>query len=221
LTLFNLLFYKKSRIDAIIEWFDSADFHNINLFSKVTFSMKQMINLLFEVRILKDIVRSGYAFLGSGKETIAEHSYMTAFICFAMARQDPDVDTQRILTMALVHDIPEARTGDLNYVEKRYTKADESKAVSHLTKGINFGDEITELIEEFNQGETREARLANDADQLSFILELKKLSDTGSKGPEKWLPAIIDRLKTDLGRQMADSIMETEWDEWWLNDYSE
>jgi len=42
-----------------------------------------------------------------------------------------------------------------------------------------------------------------------------------AKGPEKWLPVILKRLKTETGKQIAQSIMETSWDEWWMNDYSE
>lgn len=183
--------------------------------------MKSIANLLFEVRILKDIIRSGYAFLGTGRESIAEHSFMTAFICFAMAKLEPAVNLEKIISMALVHDIAEARTGDFNYVEKKYSVTDESKAVSHLVNGISFGEDIRRLIDEFNQGETREAQLAKDADQLSFILELKKQSDIGAKGPEKWIPVVKGRLTTDVGKQIAESIMETGWDEWWRNDYSE
>lgn len=183
--------------------------------------MKPVANLLFEARILKDIVRSGYAFLGSGKESIAEHSFMTAFICFAMARIDPDVNSEKLVSMALVHDIAEARTGDLNYVEKKYSSTDEPKAISHLIKHLSFGNDIKKLIDEFNSGETKEAQLAKDADQISFILELKKIDDLGAKGPDKWLPHVLKRLKTDIGKQIAQSIMETRWDEWWMNDYSE
>ncbi|MFH2090934.1 MAG: HD domain-containing protein [Pseudomonadota bacterium] len=183
--------------------------------------MKQIANLLFEARILKDINRSGYAFLGSGKESIAEHSFMTALICFVMAKMDETLNIERLVTMALVHDLAEARTGDLNYVEKKYSNPDESKAISHLIKHISFGKDIKNLIEEFNQGRTKEAMLVNDADQISFILELKKQSDIGAKGPEKWLPVVMERLKTSMGKKMAQSIMDTSWDEWWMNGYSE
>jgi putative hydrolase of HD superfamily len=183
--------------------------------------MEHIANLLFEVRLLKDIVRSGYAFLGSGKETIAEHSFMTAIICFAMAKLNPDVDSEKLVAMALVHDIAEARTGDLNYVEKKYCKTDEKKAISHLVRHVPFGDDIRSLVDEFNLGESKEAKLANDADQISFILELKKLMDTGLKGPEKWLPIIFKRLLTQTGQKIADAILNTGWDEWWMNDYSE
>ncbi|MFH2058414.1 MAG: HD domain-containing protein [Pseudomonadota bacterium] len=183
--------------------------------------MKQIANLLFEARILKDINRSGYAFLGSGKESIAEHSFMTALICFIMAKMDETLDVERLVTMALVHDLAEARTGDFNYVEKKYSAPDESKAISHLIKHISFGKDIKNLIDEFNLCQTKEAKLANDADQISFVLELKKLSDIGTKGPEKWLPVVINRLQTDMGQKLAQSIMETSWDEWWMKDYSE
>lgn len=183
--------------------------------------MTQIADLLFEVRMLKDLNRSGYAFLGAGQESVAEHSFTTVFICFTMARLEPDVDREKLLSMALVHDIPEARTNDLNYVHKKYTRADEAKAVAHMTCGLAFGKDIQCLIEEFNQGETREARLARDADQLSFILELKKLKDTGALSPESWLPLVTGRLKTAIGKKIAREILETPWDEWWTRDYSE
>ncbi|MEH0019049.1 MAG: HD domain-containing protein [Desulfobacter sp.] len=183
--------------------------------------MTRLADLLFEARMLKDLNRSGYAFLGSGKESIAEHSFTTAFICFAMARLEPDINGEKLLAMALVHDIPEARTGDHNYVNKKYNTVDEPGAVAHLTAGVAFGDDIRELIDEFNRGETREARLANDADQLSFILELKKLKDTGATSPESWLPFVTGRLKTRTGKQMAKEILDTRWDDWWTRDYSE
>ena len=171
--------------------------------------------------MLKDLRRSGYAFLGSGGETIAEHSFTTAFICFAMARLESGIDREKLVAMALVHDIPEARTGDHNYVNKKYNTVDEARAVAHLTAGTPFGSEIEALIDEFNLGETREAMLANDADQLSFVLELKKLKDTGATSPEEWLPFVLGRLKTQTGKQMAEDIMNTRWDNWWTRDYSE
>ncbi len=183
--------------------------------------MTKIADLLFEVRMLKDLNRSGYAFLGSGSESVAEHSFTTAFICFTMSRLEPDIDSEKLMAMALVHDIPEARIGDHNYVNKKYNTVDETKAVRHMTEKLAFGPDIQALIDEFNQGETIEARLANDADQISFILELKKLADTGATSPEHWLPFVMGRLKTRTGKQMAEEIMDTRWDAWWTRDYSE
>ena len=85
--------------------------------------MKDIVHLLFEARKLKDTPRSGYHFLEAGKETVAEHSFMTTFIAFVMAQTHPDVDKTRIIQMCLIHDLCEARTGDLNYVQKKYVSA--------------------------------------------------------------------------------------------------
>ncbi len=183
--------------------------------------MKSIANLLFEIRILKDITRSGYTFLGSGTESIAEHSFVMAMICFVMARMETQIDREKLISMALVHDLAEARTGDLNYVHKRYCKSDEKKALGHLTDKIPFGRDMVDLVDEFNEGKTREACLARDADQISFIMELKKLSDTGAAGPERWLPIVMDRVQTGCGKQIVQTIMETSWDEWWADGYSE
>ena len=183
--------------------------------------MKKIADFLFEGNILKELPRSGYHFLGSGKENVAEHSFMTALIAFAISRIEPGVDKEKIITMALLHDLGEARTGDLNYVQQKYVDVNEKKVLSDLISGLTFGKDIAKLIKEFTECKTKEAKLANDADQLSFILELKKLQDTGAKSPEKWIAIIVKRLKTDTGKKIAQSIISTDWDNWWLNNYSE
>ncbi|MBF0467422.1 MAG: HD domain-containing protein [Desulfamplus sp.] len=183
--------------------------------------MKKIIDFLFETNMLKELSRSGYAFLGSGKESVAEHSFMTAMICFVISRMEPGIDTEKLITMALIHDLPESRTGDMNYVQKKYVTALESKAADDMAAGLPFGNELILILQEFNEATTREAMLARDADQLSFILELKKCHDTGAKSPAKWLPFIMERLKTDTGKKLAQSIMDSKWDDWWFGNYSE
>ncbi len=177
--------------------------------------MKSIANLLFEARKLKELPRSGYTFLGAGSETVAEHSFMTTFIAFVMARMETGIDEQRLTSMCLVHDLPEARTGDLNYVQKKYVTADEDAAIRDLSATLPFGNLFADLIDEFNRGETKEAQLAYDADQLSFVLELKALADIGYEPPKRWIETVIARLKTDTGQKLSVIIQNTQWDEWW------
>jgi len=181
--------------------------------------MKNIVNLLFKANILKKIPRSGYHFLGAGKESVAEHSFSVSFIAFVMSQIEPDVDAFKLIAMSLVHDLPEAKTGDLNYVQKKYVTADENKAVRHIIRDLPFGTKIGELIEEFNACRSIESKLAHDADQLALILDLKSLSDIGYEPPKKWLPFALKRLQTKTGRTLAESIMQTEWDAWWLENF--
>ncbi len=180
--------------------------------------MKNIINLLFEANILKEIPRSGYQFLGAGKESIAEHTFTTVMIAFVMSKIEKDVDALKLISMCLVHDLPEARTGDLNTVHKQYVSANESRAVRDTVKNLPFGASIADLIQEFNTGKTREAQLAHDADQLALILDLKSLVDIGYQPPNKWLPHVLGRVNTETGKKIGQSIMETHRDDWWLAD---
>ncbi len=180
--------------------------------------MKAIANLLFEARILKKIPRSGYHFLGAGRESVAEHSYLTTFIGYVLAKMHPEADELKLLQMCLIHDLGEARTGDLNYVQKQYVVADEALAVAHLSKDVPFGRAIGGLFEEFSAAETVEARLAHDADQLALILDLKALSDVGHDGPDDWLPHVVARLETDEGRTLAKQILKTASDGWWFKE---
>ena len=178
--------------------------------------MKNIANLLFEAKILKEIPRSGYHFLGVGRESVAEHCFSTSFIAYVMSLMEPDIDALKLIGMCLIHDLPEARIGDLNTVHKKYVKVDEAKALKDATNGLDFGKNLTDLFNEYTEGSSMEARLAHDADQLALILELKDLSDIGYKPPETWIQNVLNRLETETGQKIAQAVMDTRREEWWL-----
>jgi putative hydrolase of HD superfamily len=177
--------------------------------------MKRIADLVFEARMLKEIPRSGFQFLGAGRESVAEHVYSTAFIGWVMAHLEPAVNSQKLISMCLVHDLPEARIGDLNSVHKAYVRPDEPRAVADLIRGLPFGSQLAEIIAEYNAGASPEAQLARDADQISLILELKDLSDIGYRPPQDWLPHVVNRLRTPTGKALAEAILATRRDAWW------
>jgi putative hydrolase of HD superfamily len=180
--------------------------------------MKNIANFLFEAGMLKRTPRTGFQFLGSGSESVAEHIFRTTYIGYALGRLAGGVNVERMIKMCLFHDLPEARTGDLNYVNKKYVVADEKKAVEDLARTLPFGDEIRELILEFIEGRTEEARLARDADQLEFILALKEYKDLGNTYAEEWLEFSLRRLQTDAARDLAKTILDTDSSLWWFSD---
>jgi putative hydrolase of HD superfamily len=183
--------------------------------------MKDIVNLLFEVGMLKKTPRSGFQFLGSGFESVAEHTLSTLFIAYTLCKLEPDVDELKVLRICLVHDLPEARTGDLNYVNKKYVTVDEEKAVNELTECLSFGDEIKASIYEFNEMETKEALIAHDADQLALILQLKEYGDLGNKYSNEWIEFATQRLHTENAKKIAETIMHTDSTEWWFKDKSD
>jgi putative hydrolase of HD superfamily len=180
--------------------------------------MKNIANFLFEVGMLKRTPRTGYQFLGSGAESVAEHIFRTIYIGYVLGRLSSDVNVDRIVKMCMFHDLPEARTGDQNYVNKKYVDVDRKKAVEDMSSPLQFGQEIEELITEFEEGISEEARIARDADQLEFVLALKEWKDIGNAYAEEWLEFSLKRLQTNTARDLAKVILETDSSLWWFGE---
>ena len=183
--------------------------------------MQSIVNLLFEAGMLKRTPRTGLQFLGTGSESVAEHAFRVTFIGYVLAQIEKDIDEAKLIKMCLLHDLHEARTGDLNYMNKKYVKVDEKKAIKDLTKTLPFGDDISNSVEEFNSGKSKEALLANDADQLDLILMLKENKDLGNKYADEWISFALKRLKTNTAKELAQKILDTDSTHWWFEDKSD
>lgn len=179
-------------------------------------TMEPLIHLFNEFGMLSQTPRSGFAFLGSGQQTVAEHSHRMTFIAYALATiSEEPIDISKLLLMCLCHDLPEARTGDLNYVNKRYVKAEETQVIEELKKKTPLGKTIGAYLIEYNENESLEAQLAHDADQLELLLVLKEQLDTGNQRAAKWFDKVELRLQTKIGKTLAKTIRATPSDGWW------
>jgi putative hydrolase of HD superfamily len=177
---------------------------------------KGIVNFFFELGMLKRTPRSGFQFLRSGQESVAEHSYRVTLIGFTLARLTPGADPFRVVSLCLFHDVPEARTGDLNYVNKQYVEVHEQQAIDDLARTLPFGEDLKALLAEYGAQETVEASLAHDADQLDLILELKEQNDLGNVYANQWIHFARKRLTTDIGKELAAQILATDSTDWWF-----
>jgi putative hydrolase of HD superfamily len=180
--------------------------------------LNAIADFLFETGMLARTPRSGFSFLGSGKQSVAEHINRTVYIGFALAQIAGDVDSGKVVMMCQFHDITEARISDLNYVHQKYTERKEHLAARDLAAALPFGGMITTLLNEYEKRESREALLAKDADSLELLLSLKEQVDIGNKRAETWIPPLIERLKTPEAILLAEVIQNTPSDRWWFAD---
>lgn len=180
--------------------------------------MKGLARFLFEAGMLKKMRRTGYPFLGSGGESVADHCFRASLLGYHLALLDPALDAPRVALMLLHHDLAESRTNDLNYVHKRYAKANEDKARRDQLEGLppQVAARARELSDEFEEGSSPEARLAHDADQLDLLVELKEQKDLGNPYAAHWIHYAVKRLATPAGRELAQAILDTDWTDWWF-----
>jgi len=178
---------------------------------------KRLADFLFEVGMLRKTPRTGYQFLGSGGESVAEHSFRTTMIGYLLAVHS-GADWSRVVLMCLFHDLHEARVGDFNYVNRMYNTALEERAFLDAVEGTGLEEGLGGIMRELDEVRTQEAALAQDADQLDLILSLKEEQDLGNPYAPKWLEYALQRLRTEWGRRLASAIMTTDHTDWWFQE---
>lgn len=173
--------------------------------------------LLFEAALLKRIERTGYYYLGTGRENVASHSFGVVFCTYLLCKvYQGKVNEEKALKMALLHDFVEARTGDFNAVNKLYNFADERKALKEAFSGLPFEEEVLNLFEEYRKNETLEAKIVHDADTLDLMVQLKEQKDLNNPFAERWLSYAKRRLLLEESKRLSEALLETEWCSWWL-----
>ena len=176
--------------------------------------MRNIINFFFETGFLQNLQRSGNDFLGSGNQTVASHIFRVVIIGYSMS-EILGADTKEVMKMCLFHDIEESRTGDLNYLQQRYVKSDDKKALEDCVKNLPFKQDILNTIDIFEKQLTLESKIVRDADSLELILYLKEQLDKGNIEASNWIFYAKKRLITDLAKDMVEEIEKTPYNEWW------
>ena len=163
---------------------------------------------------LKALPRTGWLLRGVREvESVAGHSYGVAFIAMWLAdrarAQGLTVNVERALRLALLHDLTEARTGDLPATIKPYfaaealKQADERAAQEMLAPLGESGESYLALWLEYEARTSLEARIVKAADKLDLLLQADEYERGGAKAlGEFWENA--DFASLDLDDLLAD-----------------
>ena len=139
--------------------------------------MQQIIDFILELEKLKGVTRKVRPVGLDRYENSAEHSWQLAMLAVSLVRYaESSIDTNRVIRMLLVHDIGEIDTGDtLVFVEGGWEdrKAAEIAAVTRIFGMLpeDQGASFLALWQEFEGGETPEARFARAVDRAMPVLQ--------------------------------------------------
>jgi putative hydrolase of HD superfamily len=137
----------------------------------------RIIDTLLGLDPLADLPRTGWLLRGVRPcESVADHSYGVALVALlltdALRAEGETVDGERVLRMALVHDAPEVRTGDVPMPSKT---AESARALSEveerLARELLPGD-LADAWREAEQGTSIEARIVKAADKLQMMIKV-------------------------------------------------
>ena len=142
-----------------------------------TDKLLQQINFIKEIDKIKYIERKTRLFNSDRKENDAEHSWHLAMMTSVVAEHsDVTIDLLKVLKMVLIHDIVEIDAGDtfIYDTEKNHTNTDEERTAANRIFGMlpkEQADELISIWEEFENGETHEAKFARSMDRFEPLLQ--------------------------------------------------
>jgi len=178
------------------------------------------LDFLFEIGSLRYLQRGWRQHFGMDVANILDHSMRVVFLAIMIGRREGVGDENKIMKMALIHDLAETRCSDLSYVQKVYVKADEEKSAHDLFAGTSLSGMISEYLHEYEKRESIEAKIVKDADNLDIDIELKELEQRGSQLPEKWEKnrrmVRDEKLYTESAKKIWDEIQTADPDRWHL-----
>ena len=177
--------------------------------------LARLTDFLFEAGMLRKTPRTGYQFLGSGSENVAEHSFRAALIGYVLAHM-AGADAEHTAMLCLIHDFHEARTGDFNYVNSMYNTSRQRLAMEHAVRGTGLTGGLMALWDEQDAEQTLEALLARDADQIDLLLNLVEERNLGNPYAAKWMESAMERVGTEQGRELARQIAVSDHTDWWF-----
>ncbi len=178
--------------------------------SRSDMKRKDVEKFFYELGMLKNMQRSGWFTLGIFQgDSVASHSFRATIIAYYLAKK-LNANIEKTVIMTLFHDVPEARTGDLNKVNSSYVKADKKAAREDQ---LSLFPEIIELLEEFEKQETVESQIARDSDILEVIIQAKEYENKNPLAKEFYVNA-YSRLLLEESKELADRIISSQ-TTWW------
>ena len=148
----------------------------------------RLLATILEANELKTVPRMGWRVRGvRNGESVAEHSYAVALICMLLAdRMSVELDREKLLMIALLHDLPEHMLGDIHapatkLLGEDVKEAAEERILEHLFAGVDSGERYVELWKEFADRSSVEGRLVRAVDKLEMFTQAYQYESSGNR----------------------------------------
>ena len=166
--------------------------------------MQEAIAFILEVEKLKSVTRKVKPLGLERYENSAEHSWQLCLFAYSLEPYAAaPVNMNHVIRMLLVHDIGEIDTGDtMVFVEGGWAerKQDELAAVKRIFGLLptTQADELMALWQEFEAGETADAKFANAVDRA--MPSLLNLNSNGQSWKENGISheRVVKRLQGQI-----------------------
>ncbi len=182
---------------------------------------KRDLEFLYEVGSLRHMPRLWKRFLTPDFKNNTEHTFRVAWIALMIANIEGTGNHEKILKLALLHDLPESRSTDVDYLSRQYVERNEDLAARDVFETTSLEEEFLELWHEYSERKSIEAKIVKDADNLDVDMELQEQETRGFKLKKFWSKqrdtAVYKKLYTKTAKRLAKLINKSNPHDWHLN----
>ncbi|MBD3368428.1 MAG: HD domain-containing protein [Candidatus Eisenbacteria bacterium] len=148
----------------------------------------RFLEVILQANELKTIPRMGWRVRGvTGGESVADHSYAVSFIAMLLAdRMKLDIDVEKVLRIAILHDLPEHMLGDIHapaarFLGEKEKEATELRILENLFEGLEEGERYLSLWREFADRSSVEGKLVRAADKIEMFTQAFQYEAAGNR----------------------------------------
>ena len=170
-----------------------------------------MIGQFFQrVLELKNVPRQGWKekLEIDNPESVADHSYSTSVMSMVLSDLD-GLDTEKIIKMALLHDLSESIIGDITpdkmLKDEKINK--ENFAMKQILKNLpnKIAAQYFEIWCEYQKNSSQESKLLHDIDKLEMVFQAKFYQDNGISNEK--LQTFFDTAKMGIKNKNLCNIL--------------
>jgi putative hydrolase of HD superfamily len=172
-----------------------------------------MLSILADLQRLKRLDRTGWVLRGlaPGAESVASHTFGVAVVAMLMADEmmarGVEVNVEHVLRLALLHDLAEARTGDMPRTMAKYYGTEarhraERAAFDDVVGGlsVHLKEEYSRLHADYEERASLEARLVKAADIVDLLAQALAFERAGARELDEFWEGAAER---DFGLEGA------------------
>src|SRR3989344_1340574 len=185
-------------------------------------TLKKILKVFLTLQWAKELPRQGFIALGFKRneaDSVAAHSWTTTVLVYLLATEmnknlpaGRQVDVDKAVKMALFHDMAETIVGDVGTFVKGMAKGAfapiEEEGLKWLVKDLPSNNEMIELVEEYMQRKTVEARVCKVADNLDALAQVKGVPAAASA--LKYFKEVYHLTKIPWHKEAGEIILRDE-----------
>lgn len=185
---------------------------------QLDFNLDRDLEFLYEIGCLRHIQRTWRQFLNPDFQNLSDHILRVVWIALTLAKYEGVTNTEKIMKMAIVHDLSESRSVDSHYVSRQYVDRHEEEALTDTLFDTAVGEEFLAIWREYEEKDCIEAKIVKDADTLDVDLELKEQEFRGLRLGEDTFDGRMyvaqNKLYTDAAKDFFYAIQSSNPNDW-------